>query len=306
MSNKPTITVFTPSYNRAYILPKLYVSLCNQTCKDFEWVVVNDGSSDNTEDLLKHWDSEKRIPMKWITQKNQGKHIAINTGVSIASGELFFIVDSDDTLDQNAIETLINHWLSISNDASLSGVISYRKFPNGAIVGNKLPARVNRCKLRDCNKLYGSYGDKVVAYRTSILKLHPYPKYGNERFLGESYLFNIIDDAYDMSVLDATFYRFDYQKDGLSQNFRSLYRKNPRGFLALYEQEYKYCRAWSRVKILSHVVCLCLRLHVIPKLSFNILDMIVALPVGIILYIKIFALKANDVKPYTKFTNEND
>lgn len=87
--NMPKITVFTPSYNRAYILPKLYNSLVQQTSSDFEWVVVDDGSSDNTSELLSQWEKCASFPIKWQTQPNQGKHIAINTGVSMASGELF-------------------------------------------------------------------------------------------------------------------------------------------------------------------------------------------------------------------------
>ena len=100
------ITVFTPTYNRAYILPKLYESLCNQTCKDFEWLVVDDGSTDETPALLQKWQAEKKIAMNIISRKNGGKSTAINLGIQNANGNLFFIVDSDDFLTDNAIEVI--------------------------------------------------------------------------------------------------------------------------------------------------------------------------------------------------------
>lgn len=98
------LTIFTPSYNRAYILPKLYESLKRQTDKRFEWVIVDDGSVDDTESLVNGWINESLININYQKQQNQGKHIAINTGVEMANGELFFIVDSDDQLTLNAVE----------------------------------------------------------------------------------------------------------------------------------------------------------------------------------------------------------
>ena len=112
----PKITVFTPSYNRAYILPQLYNSLVGQTSGDFEWVVVDDGSTDNTSELLSQWEKSTSFTIKWQTQPNQGKHIAINTGVLMASGELFFIVDSDDYLTNDAIEKVIRFGIAKSGE----------------------------------------------------------------------------------------------------------------------------------------------------------------------------------------------
>ena len=97
------ITVFTPTYNRAYMIDKLYDSLCLQTCKDFEWIVVDDGSVDNTEELIQNFIQENKIHIVYYKQKNQGKHIAINKGVELAKGELFFIVDSDDILPKDSL-----------------------------------------------------------------------------------------------------------------------------------------------------------------------------------------------------------
>lgn len=290
------LTIFTPTYNRAYILPSLYESLVNQSSKDFEWVIVDDGSTDETESIVKKWIAESRICIKYIKQENQGKHIAINTGTEHADGELFFIVDSDDSLKNHAVSTILEFWMS-NNDPDVSGIIGYREFTDGSIVGSKLPPYVKKCKLRDCRRL-GSEGDKVVIYRTDIFKQYKYPKFGNERFLGESYVFNQIDDHYDMLVMNERIYLFAYQPDGLSQNFRVLYQKNPLGFKAFYEQSIKYSDSLcNRTKILTHLWCLGIATKDFSSSVKSILGFL-TLPMGIALYLKIFVLKISDVKPY--------
>lgn len=290
------LTIFTPTFNRAYILPNLYESLVNQCYKDFEWVIVDDGSTDETESIVKKWIAQSKICIKYIKQENQGKHIAINTGTEYADGELFFIVDSDDSLKPHAVSAISEFWLS-NNDMGVSGIIGYREFSDGKLVGSKLPPNVKKCKLRDCKRL-GSDGDKVVIYRTDIIRQYKYPKFGNERFLGESYVFNQIDDNYDMLVMNERIYSFAYQLDGLSQNFRVLYQKNPLGFQAFYEQSIKYSDSLvNRIKILAHLWCLGIVTKDLSDFVKSVLG-ILTLPIGIALYLKIFVLKISDVKPY--------
>ena len=297
----PKITVFTPSYNRAYILPQLYNSLARQTSGDFEWVVVDDGSTDNTSELLSQWEKSASFTIKWQTQPNQGKHIAINTGVLMASGELFFIVDSDDYLTNDAIEKVIGFWDSEERGNDISGIIGYRSFSASKLVGTPLPPDIKRCKLHETGMKYRSTGDKVVIYRTSILRRFPFPKFGNERFLGESYVFNQIDDEYDMVVMNDRVYMFQYQNDGLSQDFRKLYRNNPMGFLASTVQNLKYAdTAKSRVKLQAHIQCLAMRTSSFRawlRSFFSPTGILAVLP-SIYLYYKIFIQKVSDVKPY--------
>ena len=110
------ITIFTPSYNRAYRLLALYESLCNQTCFDFEWLIVDDGSNDNTEELVQTWLNESKFNIRYIKQCNGGKHRAVNHGVREAKGELFYIVDSDDILPKDAIECIMQQYLTIKDN----------------------------------------------------------------------------------------------------------------------------------------------------------------------------------------------
>lgn len=294
------LTIFTPTYNRDYILPRLYDSLLNQTDKNFEWVLVDDGSSDNTEEIVKQWINDGRINIRYFKQPNQGKHIAINTGLDVARGDLFFIVDSDDALKTQAVERIIDFWNNNGSDI-FSGIISYREFPDGTLVGTQLPDEVKACKLRETESKYGSVGDKVVIYRTDIISRFRYPKFEGEKFFGESFVFNQIDDIMDMLIMNEKLYLFDYQKDGLSQNFRKLYRENPLGMLTSMSQALKYKTGRkSFIKTLAHIACLAMRLNKL-KVFFRegtVFDQIIALPLGVVLYLKIFVLKTNDVKPF--------
>jgi glycosyltransferase involved in cell wall biosynthesis len=295
------LTIFTPTYNRAYILGKLYESLCAQSCHDFEWVIVDDGSVDNTQDLVASWITECRVEIHYFKQENQGKHIAINRGLDMAHGELFFIVDSDDLLKKNAVETVLLFWKQECPNAEISGIIGYREFFDGRIVGNPLPSDVKRCKLRNTGNLYGSSGDKVVIYRTDVMRRFPFPKFGHERFLGENYMFDQIDDEYDMLVMNERIYRFGYQEDGLSQDFRKLYRNNPLGFLASYQRGLKYRTTFkAKVRTTAHIINLCLYAgagKIFVKHLFTIRGVLAFGP-ALYLYYKIFIKKVSDVKPF--------
>lgn len=297
----PKLTIFTPTYNRAYIIHQLYQSLLRQSSTDFEWVVVDDGSTDETSELLHAWKAEGRVQISYIQQENQGKHVAINSGVALAKGELFFIVDSDDYLTDDAVEKVLTFWPKVRDDATISGMLGYRIFSKGKLVGNKLPDNISRCKLRDAYLLYGSKGDKVVIYRTDIMRRFPYPQFQGEKFLGEQYVFDQIDDLYDMAVLKDYVYLFAYRHDGLSQNFRKLYVNNPQGFLACFLQSFKYLRTTKqKIKTYSHILCLSLKVGGITLYArriFSRFGFIAALP-ALYLYMTIFILRRENVKPY--------
>ena len=293
------LTIFTPSYNRAYILPQLYNSLLKQTDSRFEWVIVDDGSKDETEELVDGWIRENNLKIVFRKQENQGKHIAVNTGVSLASGELFFIVDSDDFLSEDAVEKINTFWESNHLDSGVAGLLFYKKLLNGQLVGAKLPSQIKRCKMWEAARKYGSTGDKAPVFRTDIFRQYVYPKFEGERFLGESYVFNQIDEKYDMLIMDEALYFCDYRADGLSQDFRRLYRNNPKGFLAIYEQSVGHAlNLKQRLKTQAHIFCLRKRLRRFwgGFKGGKILLKCIAALLGLALYFKIFVLKRSDVK----------
>lgn len=295
------LTIFTPTYNRGYILPKLYESLKRQSYQNFEWIVVDDGSTDDTSTLVTEWQQEGFVNIIFMRQENQGKHIAINSGMAVASGDLFFIVDSDDYLTNDAVEKIFVFWERQNITESISGIISYRKYFDERLVGTRIPPHIDRCKLRETYKKYGSIGDKVVIYKTDILKQYPFPKFDSERFLGESYVYNQIDDNYDMLIFNDEIYYFDYQIDGLSQDFRKLYRANPLGFQAAFELQLKNCYSFvDKMKTSAHIVCLSIKNRKFKGLMklFQSFASILGFPFGLAFYFYIFILKVSDVKPF--------
>ncbi|MFN3020016.1 glycosyltransferase family 2 protein [Chryseobacterium sp. TY3] len=226
------ITIFTPTFNRAYILPILYRSLEQQTCKDFEWLIVDDGSTDNTESLVNGFKKLANFPIHYYKKENQGKHIAINDGLNLANGSLFFIVDSDDYLATNAISTLIEKYETIKDKSNVAGIaIGYRSIKNnGAIIYSKqLPQHE---MLLDHNELVykeGITGDFATAFKTDIQKQYPYPHFEGEKFFRESYVYRQIGKKYKTLYIDDPIYFADYLEDGLTSKSWQLLKKSPKG-----------------------------------------------------------------------------
>lgn len=236
----PTVTIFTPTYNRAYIISKLFDSLCKQTCLDFEWLVVDDGSSDNTESVIKSLKEKASFPVIYVKKQNEGKHIAINTGVEKASGEWFFIVDSDDYLTSDAIEKVILHCREIESDNQFAGVVGLRGdkegkawtswYENSHTNKNQAIPDVIDCTYIEYRYKYKIQGDRAEVVRTNILKNHLFPKFENEKFLVESYLWlNLAKEEYKFRWFDDVIYVTEYLEDGLTQNIAAQYKKSPLG-----------------------------------------------------------------------------
>ena len=137
MGYKYLVTIFTPTYNRARLLKRLYESLKEQSDKDFEWVIVDDGSKDNTKEVVEDFIKEDIIPIKYLKKENEGKHIAINLGCDMAEGELFFIVDSDDYIPKDSIEQVKKDWEKYRENKSIAGLVYLKAWENGNLMGRK-------------------------------------------------------------------------------------------------------------------------------------------------------------------------
>jgi glycosyltransferase involved in cell wall biosynthesis len=236
------VTVFTPTFNRAHTLPALYRSLTEQTCNDFEWLVVDDGSSDGTGTLLRAMQREGRLAMRVVRTPNGGKHRAINSGVARASGELFFIVDSDDYLTPDALRSIADHWAAVAEDPGVAGLcLRKANYTTGEVIGGQAPvAQGDYTSLEIIHRL-GVTGDKAEVFRTRVLAEHPFPEIGGEKFVPEALVWNRIGRRYKLRFVDRVVYMCDYLSDGLSRNFRANLRRNPRGF-ALYYRELLFHR----------------------------------------------------------------
>jgi glycosyltransferase involved in cell wall biosynthesis len=222
--NLKKLTVFTPTYNRAYCLQGCYESLKQQTCKDFIWLIIDDGSDDNTKELVNSWVSEDYIDIRYYWQPNQGMHGAHNTAYEMIDTELNVCIDSDDSMPSDAVEKIINFWNENGNE-QVSGIIA-----------SKLPLYLNRSTLFNLYNKHGVTGDKKLVYRTELTKKYPYPIFKNEKYVGLAYKYYMLDQKYEMLLMNEALCYVEYMPDGSSMNMLNQYRKNPKGF-AFYRKE---------------------------------------------------------------------
>lgn len=255
------ITIFTPTYNRRQLIERLYQSLLLQTQKNFEWLVVDDGSTDDTENFFEPLLSEQKpFPIRYIKQENGGKHRAINNGVKKASGELFFIVDSDDYLTEDAVEK-INQWVKTLDDShKWAGIAGLRGQTKNRVLGQHnssskfIDAKNN--ERRKCKLL----GDKAEIYFTDVLKKYPFPEISGENFISEELVWNVIArDGYYLRWFKEIIYICDYLEGGLTKN-NTKDKCNPQGRLLWAKGQLEtYPNSWRdrflAIGIYRHAVC---------------------------------------------------
>lgn len=229
---KSILTIFTPTYNRAYILPKLYESLIKQTNKNFIWLIVDDGSDDNTKGLVNKWIKESIINIEYIKQENQGKHIAHNTGVDNCKTELFFCVDSDDYLLENAVEDIYHDYCNIQ-DRNIAGIVAIKMTKDRKPIGTNMPVHIEYSSLSDLYEKYKFKGDTALVFKTGILKKYKFPKINGEKFVGEEYIYCQIDEKYKLFISNSKYYICEYLDDGYTTNIFKLIANNPRGYMEL-------------------------------------------------------------------------
>lgn len=222
------LTVFTPAYNRAHLLSRLYQSLCNQTNTNFNWLIIDDGSIDETKLVVDGWIKEGRIAIQYIYQENQGMHGAHNTAYKNIITELNTCIDSDDYMPINAVDLILKKWETIDSN-KVAGIIGLDAVPTGNIIGTKFVSELTT--LEDFY-LKGGKGDKKMVYRTDIIKKYPeYPVFEGEKYvgLGTKYLF--IDKDYELATINEVLVIVDYQATGSSNTMFAQYLKYPKGFI---------------------------------------------------------------------------
>lgn len=258
------ISIITPTYNRGYILSNLYNSLLKQTNKNFEWIIIDDGSQDNTEELIKTWNVDFSI--RYFKQKNGGKHRAVNRGVPLAEYEFIFIVDSDDYLPNNAVEIIEKMIFSIKDIKNLAGVAGLRVYPNGKPIGN-FPKGVTT--FIDASSIerdkYKIIGDKAEIFKKEILLKYPFPEIEGENFISEgSSWMKIAEDGYKIRWYPIPIYIGEYLEDGLTKN-KSRFLKNFKGYTLTTKTSLKYDKG------LSKFLCIALYIDISNQKNINFL-----------------------------------
>ncbi|MCQ6275280.1 glycosyltransferase family 2 protein [Bacillus sp. V3B] len=242
---RPTLTVFTPTFNRAYTLHKCYESLKRQTCNDFEWLIIDDGSSDNTKELVKDWILENKVQIRYIYQENQGMHGAHNTAYENIDTELNVCIDSDDYMPDGAVEKIIRFWNKYGSD-KFAGIVGLDATEDGKIIGTTLPDHLTSSTLSDLHGKYKVKGDKKLVYRTGLTKKVPsYPLYPGEKYCPLSYKYILIDQECPLLLMNEILCHVEYLEDGSSLNIIKQYKKNPRGFSFFRKTAMKYAPTYK-------------------------------------------------------------
>jgi glycosyltransferase involved in cell wall biosynthesis len=229
-NNNVILTIFTPAYNRAHTLPRTYESLCAQQCKDFIWLVVDDGSSDNTAELVKEWQKKDNgFEIRYVYKDNGGMHTAHNTAYALIDTELNTCIDSDDKLAVDAVEKILTKWAQV-RDQGYAGIIGLDADFDGNIIGKGFPERMTETTVIGYYAAGGS-GDKKLVYRTEIINQYPeYPVFEDEKYISLAYKYRLIDQSYKMAVLDDVLCNVEYQPDGSTNTMWRQYLKNPKGW----------------------------------------------------------------------------
>ena len=198
MSDRPLFTVFTPTYNRGAVLHRVYESLLDQTFRDFEWLVIDDGSTDDTKDRVARWAREAWFPIRYFRQHNAGKHIAFNRAVREARGELFLVADSDDAFFPQTLERFRHHWLTIPERTRnrFAGVTALCLDAYGRLVGDRFPVSPLDADSLTMSYQYRVGGEKWGVQRTDVLRHFPFPELKGVKFIPESVVWHRIARHY--------------------------------------------------------------------------------------------------------------
>lgn len=242
-----TLTIFTPAYNRAHTLPRTYQSLQEQDCKDFVWLIVDDGSSDNTKQLVEEWQRQDNgFEIQYIYKENGGMHTAHNTAYENINTELNVCIDSDDELAKGAVKCILDIW-SRMDQKKYAGIIGLDADMNtGKIIGTKFPEDMKETTLRGVYDNGGS-GDKKLVYRTDIMKkLPPYPVFPGEKYVSLGWKYQLCDQKYKLITTNTVLCNVEYQQDGSSMNMLRQYLKNPNGFAFIRRENMKYIKSIKR------------------------------------------------------------
>lgn len=231
------LSIITPTYNRGYILSKCYDSLVAQTCKDFEWIVVDDGSTDDTETLVQSFVLENKLDIKYVKKENGGKHLAHNVGAELAQGELFLCLDSDDLLTEDSVAFAKAFWEK-NQGKNITGILAKRgSITAQAPICGTWKEGLKSATMFDLFNKYGFYGDTALFFRTEILKKEKFISFKGEKFIPETALYCEIDKYGEMLLVDKVLYLTEYLPDGLTAKYHTLLKNNPKGTSYTYYQQ---------------------------------------------------------------------
>lgn len=256
-----TLTIFTPTYNRADTLLRTYQSLCKQTCKDFEWLIIDDGSTDNTAEVVKKWIKEASFKIRYIYKENGGLYTGYNTAYANIDTELNVCIDSDDYMPKNAVELIVNHWEKYGN-LNYAGIIGLDFYHNSdRPIGGYFPNNLSEVYLLDLTTRKIHFGDTKQVMRTCLMKkVAPLIGFSGEKNMNPYAMLVQACDDYPLLVLNCNLCFVDYQDTGMSRNIYQQYINSPKSFAKsrIIEMSLKRSTLKHKIKSAIHYVAECL------------------------------------------------
>lgn len=283
------LTVFTPTYNRAELLPRAYAALLRQTNKDFVWLIVDDGSTDDTENLVKLWQQENKIVIFYFKKENGGLHTAYNLGIEKTDTELFVCIDSDDYMPDDAVDGILKLW-NFKKSPNLAGIIGLDYGMDGNPLHGKLLPDIEKVHIIELATRYQHNVDTKMVHRSELLKqVAPMKVFPGEKNFNPIYLFLKIDDRYPLLVLNKNLCFVDYQETGMANNILQQFVNSPNSFAELRKLNMSLSKAtpFFVFKNAIHYVSSCLLagkkdwFSDSPKKAYTLL----AAPFGFLLYL---------------------
>jgi len=257
-----TLTVFTPTYNRAYCLHKGYEALCRQTCKDFEWIIIDDGSTDNTKELVDTWlQRDNCFSIRYVYKENGGMYTGYNAAIALAETELTVCIDSDDYMPDDAVEKVITYWAE-HRDEGYAGIVGLDCLESGEILGDPFPQQksinlidlyVGRYKLNN--------RDRKIFVRTDLYQsVAPMKVFPGEKDFNPHIMHLQISEKYDFLVMNEKLCVVEYQPDGMTNTIFKQYLRSPKSFreTRLYEMRIKGTSPKFVIKKTIHYVSSCI------------------------------------------------
>ncbi|MCR5024940.1 MAG: glycosyltransferase family 2 protein [Lachnospiraceae bacterium] len=246
------LTVFTPAYNRADMLHTVYESLLSQTDSDFVWLVVDDGSSDDTWEVLNSFKREGKLEMELIRQENGGKMRAHNTGVKHAKTELFVCLDSDDRFTKNTVSDILKQWEKVSSDPRIAGIVAHKGRDEEHTLYDSVFPDVSEDTLSGLYRK-GFSGETTLVYRTEVLMRYLFPEIPGEKYVPEDVVYDQIDREYRLSVLNRILTICVLTDEGLTDRAAELREKNPTGWYIYYVNRSRNTGlSLLKIKYISH------------------------------------------------------
>lgn len=254
------LTVFTPTYNRVHTLPRVYESLRRQTCDDFIWLVIDDGSTDGTERLIEGFAAEAPFTIQYIKKENGGLYTGYNAAYAAIQTELNVCIDSDDFMPDDAVEIIKSTWLS-RGKKEYAGIVGLDFLLDGQPISGYFPADLKEIHLFDLKTRGIHTGDSKQVMRTELMrKVSPQVGFPGEKDFNPYYMLIQAADEYPMIVVNKNLCFVEYQEtDSMSHNIFRQYIRSPRSFAKTRELEMRLSRTTFRHKVKSaiHYVAEC-------------------------------------------------